>query len=64
MQKKRKEMKEKKKKEKEKKEMKKEKKEMKEKEKNEEEMKIFIHNRKVEEKWCMELVEVKWTEND
>ena len=34
------------------------------KEKNEEEKKIFIHNRKVEEKWGMELIEVKWTEND
>ena len=57
MQKKRKEMKEKKKKE-------EEMKEKREKLKNEEEKKIFIHNRKVEEKWGMELIEVKWTEND
>ena len=57
MQKKRKEMKEK---EKNEEEMK----EKKEKLKNEEEKKIFIHNRKVEEKWGMELIEVKWTEND
>ena len=60
MQKKRKEMKEKKEKKKNEEEMK-EKKEMKE---NEGEKKIFIHNRKVEEKWGMELIEVKWTEND
>ena len=39
-------------------------KEKKEKLKNEEEKKIFIHNRKVEEKWGMELIEVKQTEND
>ena len=57
MQKKSKEMKEKKKKE-------EEMKEKREKLKNEEEKKIFIHNRKVEEKWGMELIEVKWTEND
>ena len=57
MQKKRKEMKE-------KKENEEEMKEKKEKLKNEEEKKIFIHNGKVEEKWGMELIEVKWTEND
>ena len=39
-------------------------KEKKEKQKNEEEKKIFIYNRKVEEKWGMELIEVKWTGND
>ena len=51
--------------------MQKKRKEKKEKKKNEEEMKekkeemkIFIYSRKVEEKWGMELIEVKWTEND
>ena len=39
-------------------------KEKREKLKNEEEKKIFIHNRKVEKKRGMELIEVKRTEND